>query len=188
MKHSQLMVIDNYFEPEFYEKILDEVHNFKWSLYGVSSIDIPGKHWRVDFVDNDQASNADPVDGLINVPIVAEIWEKLRQGHLRGHELVRVNANAHTFGTEGHLHIDRCADGHCFTVVYALARWKPEFAGESVFYTESGELIDAVLPAPNRVITFQSTSPHGGRALAQHCKDLRMLFDFKTRIPQPPKG
>ena len=184
MKQAQYMVFDNYFEPQVYQDILRQVHALKWELYGVSSADIPGKHWRVDFVDHDRAINADSIEEAITAPWVRQMWEIMKERHLQGHTLVRVNANAHTFGTEGHLHLDRTADGHHFTVVYVIARWRPEFAGESVFFSESGQLLEAVAPAPNRVISFQSTMPHGGRALAQHCKDLRILFDFKTRAPR----
>lgn len=95
--------------------------------------------------------------------------------------LVRSYANAHTFGVEGYIHKDSkfAEDETC--VIYYEKDWKPEYAGETVFFNEDDDVIKAVLPRYGRMTIFPGNIPHAGRGVSRICPVARRVLVLKGR-------
>ncbi|WP_413297866.1 2OG-Fe(II) oxygenase [Brevundimonas phoenicis] len=107
----------------------------------------------------------------------------LQAGPLEGHAPVRVYANGHTFGGDGHLHRDHTAPGHFTTIYYAHQEWRPNWAGETVFFNEAGdEIVKAVYPKPGRLAHFPGRIQHAARSPSCECPALRSVVVFKSRL------
>lgn len=96
---------------------------------------------------------------------------------------MRCYANAHTFGIEGYPHTDSRKPGNVTTIFYINPQWKPEWAGETVFINDLGDIAHAVLPRPGRAVVFDGTIVHSARAVTRLCPALRVTLMFKTRAP-----
>lgn len=93
--------------------------------------------------------------------------------------VARQYANGHTYGLGGQMHVDDARDG-CFTLLYyPMPAWRTDWEGETFFYDHRGEVLAAVLPAPNRAVLFDSRIPHAGRAPSRRCGALRVTAAFK---------
>ena len=114
-------------------------------------------------------------------PLIASVWDRLRAGHLKGHELTRCYANGMPSGAEGGLHLDSNVDSHMTAIYYPHLNWHPNFGGETVFFDKTGsDIVAAVYPRPNRLAIFSGTIPHVARPTSKRCADLRITLMFKT--------
>lgn len=138
--------------------------------------------------DDREGAETDCEHDLIGRQIVApvlELWRMLKTGPLKGHSLVRVYANAHTFGGDGHLHKDNTTPGHYTTIYYAHPEWEANWAGETVFFDEDRQSIEkAVHPKPGRFVHFPGKLLHAARSPSRECPALRSVIVFKTQIAQ----
>jgi len=114
---------------------------------------------------------------------VNRLWLALKSGPLKGHEPVRVYANAHTYGTEGYIHTDNSDQENYFTTVYfAHSKWIANWAGETIFYNlGQTDIVAAVFPKPGRIVSFHGALPHCARAPSRDCPDLRLSLVVKTQ-------
>ena len=146
----------------------------------------PYAHWNHDFLKVHRRNQENREDVLLEDPALTPIqalWLKLKEERLPGHSLVRCYANAHTFGIEGYPHVDSRVPGNHTTIFYLNPVWKPEWAGETVFLNDAGDICQAVLPKPGRVVTFDGRITHVARPLARICPAMRVTLMFKTREP-----
>ncbi|WP_433934010.1 hypothetical protein [Brevundimonas diminuta] len=136
--------------------------------------------------DDNEAGITDCEHDLVGRPLIApvlELWRMLQAGPLEGHAPVRVYANGHTFGGDGHLHRDHTAPGHFTTIYYAHQEWRPNWAGETVFFNEAGdEIVKAVYPKPGRLAHFPGRIQHAARSPSRECPALRSVVVFKSRL------
>lgn len=157
----------------------------RWS-YGWQSIvgEAPFCHWNHEFLKTRRDNSIDHSYLLMEDDELAplrHVWLKLKAGPLKGHALVRCYANAHTFGVEGYPHFDAKEAGHFTTIFYINPVWKPEWAGETVFFNADADIDKAVLPRPGRMVTFPGTILHAARAVSRACPAMRVTLMFKTR-------
>lgn len=96
---------------------------------------------------------------------------------------MRCYANAHTFGVEGYPHVDSRKPGNYTTIFYINPVWKPEWAGETIFMNDLGDIAHAVLPKPGRMVLFDGRIIHAARAVTRICPAMRVTLMFKTRAP-----
>jgi SM-20-related protein len=157
-----------------------------WS-FGAFSDPEPGgsRYWYKHFAgvrrDGDPLDPASMEAELAATPRVFDLWRRLKAGPLAGHALTRCYANGYPSGTEGGLHRDSHVASHFTAIYYPHLAWKPNFAGETVFFDhEEREIIAAVYPRPNRLIVFPGVIPHVGRGVSRTCPDLRITLMFKT--------
>jgi Rps23 Pro-64 3,4-dihydroxylase Tpa1-like proline 4-hydroxylase len=146
----------------------------------------PFGHWNHDFLKTLRTNQEDHEHLLLENPDLAPIrglWLRIKEDHLQGHALVRCYANAHTFGIEGYPHTDSRKPGNYTTIFYVNPVWKPEWAGETVFLNDLGDISNAVLPKPGRVVIFDGRVTHTARALTRICPALRVTLMFKTTAP-----
>jgi len=117
---------------------------------------------------------------LSQYPLIEAMWQKVR-GSSR---LLRCYANGYPFGAEGGVHKDSTAAEHYTLLYYPHLHWHPDWAGETLFFTENGDdLLCAVYPKPNRLVRFPGSIPHVARAISRLCPLLRITLMFKVSSP-----
>ncbi|GGL21574.1 DUF6817 domain-containing protein [Caulobacter rhizosphaerae] len=124
---------------------------------------------------------ADLLDRPLIAPVVA-LWNLIRQQVLGDHVPVRVYANGHTYGGDGHMHTDSAQPNYFTTIYYAHPEWEANWAGETVFFDQAGkDVIRSVFPTPGRLAIFPGDIPHAARAPSRDCPALRSVLVFKSR-------
>ncbi|MDP9651471.1 2OG-Fe(II) oxygenase [Paraburkholderia caledonica] len=150
-----------------------------------SGKDAAFNHWNRGFADV-HPDNQEDIEHLLRTstehiqPVMAA-WKSLKAGLLYGHTLVRCYANAHTYGVEGYPHFDSRTRDNFTTIVYVNRNWAAEWAGETVFLNDSGDIIYSILPKPARIVTFPGDLLHCARAVSRSCPTARMTLIFKTK-------
>ena len=142
-------------------------------------------HWNHDFLKTKRDNQEDAEHVLLgneSLGPIKDLWLQLKSDLLKDHSLVRCYANAHTFGIDGHPHTDSSTPGNYTTICYINPVWKPEWAGETVFFNEMGDIAHAVLPKPGRMVLFDGRILHAARGLARICPAMRVTLMFKTTI------
>lgn len=143
--------------------------------------------WHAHFAGGDGKSRADCSEELLRneaASPVAALWEHLSAGLLKGHEPLRVYANAHTYGIEGYVHTDSTDEENYFTTIYyAHQVWRKNWAGEILFYERDNEdIVKAVYPKPGRLVLFAGSTPHKAQAPGRECPELRVSIVIKTQL------
>lgn len=180
--------VDDYLTTEQLGGLQNFFQNHVFWTYGWQSDKdkAPFAHWNHDFLKTLAANQDDHASILRETPSLApihDLWLKLREEQFPGHSLVRCYANAHTFGIEGYPHVDSRKPGNYTAIFYLNPVWKPEWAGETVFLNDAGDIFQAVLPKPGRLVTFDGRITHAARALSRLCPAMRVTLMFKTRAP-----
>lgn len=127
--------------------------------------------------------------GLIaKMPLINDLWT--HSTYLTGAKnLVRAYANGYTYGTDATAHRDdsiiyrtgtHLKERPATILFYLNEEWNRDWAGETTFFDEEGEIIASVLPKRNRVCVFDGTIQHGARPVSRYCYPLRKIFVFKT--------
>lgn len=180
-------ISDNYFENSGELNSLQSFFQSQvlWTFGWQSSKDkTPFGHWNHDFLKtnrhNQDNKQAELLENTALQPLHG-VWQKLKATHLQGHALVRCYANAHTFGVEGYPHVDSRKPGNYTTIFYLNPIWKPEWAGETVFMNDMGDIAHAVLPKPGRMVLFDGRITHAARAVTRICPAMRVTLMSKTR-------
>jgi SM-20-related protein len=141
--------------------------------------------WHSHFGGGDENSldncEADLLDRPLIEPVVT-LWKLIREQILGDHVPVRVYANGHTYGGDGHMHTDSAQPNYFTTIYYAHPAWEANWAGETVFFDQAGkDVIRSVFPTPGRLAIFPGDIPHAARAPSRDCPALRSVLVFKSR-------
>lgn len=144
--------------------------------------------WHSHFAgDNDDGGDASCERELVDRPLVApvlELWNLIRDTLAPGQVPVRVYANGHTYGGDGHLHTDCDRPGHFTSIYYAHPEWDVNWAGETVFFDSSGQdVLHGVFPKPGRIVHFPGDIPHAARSPSRDCPALRAVIVVKSFDP-----
>lgn len=129
-----------------------------------------------------------------NAQLLYYFWQYLERTILKGHTLIRCYANGQPYGTEGTLHTDSVSDSSFTSIYYPHEKWYPNWGGETVFFNnEKTDIMSAIYPKPNRLVTFNGTIPHVARGVSRTCPMLRITLMFKTelkngKVPAIPDG
>lgn len=151
----------------------------------------PFAHWGHDFLSTDPSDPRNVESVLLDDPDLAplrDLWATIKDDFLPSHSLVRCYANARTFGAEGYPHMDARTVGNYTSVFYLNPVWKPEWAGETVFLTEAGDVSHAVMPKPGRAVVFDGRTSHVARGVSRICPALRVTLVFKSVAPGSEDG
>jgi len=120
---------------------------------------------------------------LSHFPLIDQIWQALKRGPMQGHRLMRCYANCYTYGCEGAVHLDSQIPSHFTAIYYPHMEWRPDYAGETVFFAADGsDIAAAIYPKPNRLIIFPGVIPHVARAITRKCPEPRITLMFKTAL------
>lgn len=181
-------VIDDVIPSGLQKEILGFIRRPIWA-YGWKSIKEHDRYgfWHAHFAGGDDKDMSDCESGLASNVAAApiyQLWKCLKSDVLKGHAPIRVYANGHTYGVEGYIHTDsEDKDNYFTTIYYAHGVWDPNWAGETVFYSEeTGDITQAVHPRPGRVIVFRGATPHVARSPSRECPELRVSIVIKTKL------
>ena len=196
MSDAPIRIFDQALSPPEQQALLAFLLLPTWG-FGAYSSETPGapRYWYKHFAgyerDSRESGEPDAFEAMLGetAPIIGGLWRRLKQGVLTGHALTRCYANAYPYGSEGGVHLDSNLDNQYTTIYYPHAEWRPDYAGETVFFnSEQSDIIASVYPKPNRLIIFRGTVPHCARAVSRICPTLRVTLMFKTarRLPGSP--
>jgi hypothetical protein len=181
-------LVDGYLPEEQLAKLQEFFQtNVLWTYGWQSNREkVPFSHWNHDFLKTHRQNQSNEEQMLLKneaLEPIRALWLKLKSDQLKDHSLVRCYANAHTFGIEGYPHVDSRKPGNYTTIVYINPMWKPEWAGETVFINDLGDITHAVLPKPGRITIFDGRITHAARGLSRICPAMRVTLMFKTTAP-----
>jgi hypothetical protein len=185
-----VVVVDDFLPSSRYEPLAQLISTQPMSYGARSNFKTdPHGHWSRDFVAAGQHNLAD-VAGQLKADDTLEpldaAWAFLRDTHLTDDILVRCYMNGYTYGTDGYFHADSERPDEHTTILYLNDYWEPDWAGETVFLGEGGDIVEAVLPRRNRAVIFPSGIQHAARAVSRKCAVLRKALIFKARAPRSP--
>ncbi len=185
----RFMVLDD-FVPTLLQLKLSALMEMNIWRYGWKAADTQTNHffWHSHFAgDNDDGGEVDCEPELHDRALVApvlELWRLIQQSIGKGHVPVRVYANGHTFGGDGHVHTDARGAGHYTSLYYAHPKWDINWGGETLFFNDSRDaILHAAFPKPGRLVHFSGTIPHAARSPARDCPALRSVIVIKSFVP-----
>lgn len=188
----EIKILDDFVPMYLRHQLSGLVERNIWR-YGWKSADTQTGHslWHSHFAgDNNDGGETDCEFELHDRPLVApvlELWHLIRDQLAPGHIPVRVYANGHTYGCDGHIHDDSKRPGHFTSLYYAHPEWDPNWAGETLFYDAArSEIVKAVFPKPGRLIHFNGNILHAARSPSRDCAVLRSVIVIKTFCPPAP--
>ena len=115
-------------------------------------------------------------------PFVPKLWCKIKELVEPDIKMTRVFVNGQTYGLGDNIHPDtRSISGITF-VYYFNPQWDPEWDGQTIIYTNEGEILASILPKPGRLIGFDSRLLHRGTSPSRFCNKLRCTLAFHTYV------
>jgi hypothetical protein len=147
----------------------------------------PHGHWNVSFSGkfSYERANLANIEYIIeNKGVLYESWKVIRDycaAILKDPVLIRCYMNAHTYGTDGYFHTDSERDQEYTFIVYMIDEWQLDWAGETVYADEFGEIFQAIIPRRNRGVLFHGNIQHCARGVSRKCPALRVSMVFKVR-------
>jgi SM-20-related protein len=170
---------DNQIPEDLLTECIVEVERRGWQYGWRSNKKLGFGHWNV--VLSDSKIEREDVYHLVPESI-QRLWDYIQPRFMPTTPvLVRAYANAHTFGVEGYVHRDSKHDGDQTCIIYYEQDWKPEWAGETVFFDHTGDVIRAVLPRYGRMTIFPGKMKHVGRAVSRICPVARRVLVLKGK-------
>ena len=188
MSRAPVSVFDNLLAPAEHAAVWAFLSQPGWAYGGYSADSADAdryfyKHFAGYVKDGGEARSASAIEDelVLGAPLLAQMWNALRAGPLKGQALSRCYANAMPGGVEGGLHLDSNVETHLTSIYYPHPVWNPAFAGETLLFNPTGdEVIAAIYPRPNRLAIFAGTIPHVARPMSRRRTDLRITLMFKT--------
>mmetsp|Transcript_41906 Transcript_41906/g.121143 ORF Transcript_41906/g.121143 Transcript_41906/m.121143 type:complete len:327 (-) Transcript_41906:93-1073(-) len=101
-------------------------------------------------------------------------------------EVYRIYTNAVMFGDVAFMHRDSFDASHVTALFYPNPEWACELGGETVFYDEEGEIVEAVEPRPGRLVLFRGCIQHKGSPPSRLFWGSRYTTAFKYAVPDSP--
>jgi Rps23 Pro-64 3,4-dihydroxylase Tpa1-like proline 4-hydroxylase len=168
-----IVVVDDLFDQKQVEDIEAILLSRPWNFSEKASYDKNAPtHWITEL------SMESP-----EIATISSEFSKLDSfSEIRDLHLHRVYCNAHVPSDLPLPHPDSRHSGERTILYYGNSEWKPEFAGETVFF-ENGEIIRSVIPKPGRVVMFDSTIVHCARVPTRLVTCLRLTVAFKFIHP-----
>lgn len=188
------MKVYNSFFPKEWVDIANELidntgFRFGWKANNSTTYD--NGHWNLKIASQPNKYSRVDVSKTENFEkneVFAAMWEDI-QKEIGRRKLVRCYANGYTYGTDGFAHRDdftlyKACPEYLKTsetlILYLNEKWHYDWAGETVFYSSDGEINYSLLPAFNRLVSFDSTILHAARPVSRACPVLRKVLVFKT--------
>ena len=180
-----IVVIDHFLPNNLFANLAQSVSNEPMAYGSRSNLRTdPHGHWIRSFSKGSRMNLADvsgDLEGKEEVAALNAAWKCLRDTHLQNDLLIRCYLNGYTYGTDGYFHVDSDRTGEHTTLLYMNDYWEPDWAGETVFLDQKGEIVRSVLPRMNRAVIFPANMQHAGRSVSRKCMVLRKTLIFKSR-------
>jgi SM-20-related protein len=92
----------------------------------------------------------------------------------------RAYVNCIVYGDSTFMHSDCRKDRPDITAIYYANRdWQPSWAGETIFFDDTGDARYAIAPRPGRVAIFQGATPHRSGIPSRDCFEERLTLAVK---------
>jgi hypothetical protein len=170
---NNIIVCDNFLTEEELKNGLDIIQNGKWT-YGHHSL---GKHLYEDDFWSMELTN----DNFFSKHLLAIIEKHFSKKF----ELYRVYGNAHTFGQDGHFHIDsekECDYTFCLYFSKIEDAYIEAGGGYLYFKVPDEKYKIGYEPLFNRGILFPSTYIHKGSSYSRYVMDMRVCVAWKLKL------
>lgn len=99
------------------------------------------------------------------------------------YDIIRAYANGQTYGIDGSPHRDSTPSPPHFTFLFfphsLISKGSTDMGGESVFFTDAGNVAKVVPMRANSAVLFPGALKHCGRAPSATSQDLRISVAFK---------
>ena len=168
-----IVTIDNPFGSAFHETLYDYVIN---SYFKIGSQDGPSPLDRRNhvYIHSDYS-----IDDVNRIGLLNKIKDIPEFSPYKDLQLIRTTINCSVPSDTNFIHTH---DNQISLVYYVNLDWKPEWAGETLFYNDDmTEIIQASIYKPKRLIIFDGSIPHSIRVQsnsAPHYRfSLAMFFD-----------
>jgi 2OG-Fe(II) oxygenase superfamily len=180
-----ILVVDDVLPPEAFDNLARLIANEPMSYGSLSNARTdPHGHWSRKFSAAGRHNLADVSFALeenqefkaLNVA-----WKILRDAHLNEGLLIRCYLNGYTYGTDGYFHTDSDRTDEHTAILFMNLNWEPDWAGETAFLDERGDIVKSVLPKKNRAVIFPAQFRHVGRGVSRKCTALRQTLIYKAR-------
>tara|TARA_R110000868_G_scaffold120202_5_gene319034 strand:+ start:3738 stop:4739 length:1002 start_codon:yes stop_codon:yes gene_type:complete len=167
------------------EALMDEVeayfNNASWK-YGWLSSTRAGErinsHWHHALTEPDSVQNGLDIATKLP-PLFKSVWEEVSRELFPDHALLRMYANAHTYGTEGYPHRDTVRSGLSTLVIYLNRRWDASWGGETVAFLPEEGLASSPVKF-NYGFLLDSKMRHVARGVSRECPELRKTLVIKA--------
>ena len=180
--YGKVQVFDNLLPAELYMDLLKASHRVGWQ-FGWNTPSNPNtRYWHHEVGHGRKDNTLDVTEQVGKHPlkVFSQFLEWLRANLVTPEtRLLRFYLNAHTYGTDGWPHTDTDREGELTAVLYLNPEWKPEWCGETVVFDRRGDIAAAVLPRPNRLLSFPSHQLHAPRPLSKVFEGLRVVLVVK---------
>jgi SM-20-related protein len=186
LSHDLLIEVHDDLLPDDLLKEMQSILLTSAWTFGAKSSMVSGSYpyWYREFGGVEAKNENDCSDRVANdVPVIGRVWKHLSDSIAQGHKLIRCYANGYPYGCEGTAHLDSSNSQDRTLLLYANAAWNCDWAGETIFLSSPPniDIVAAVLPRPNRLVSFQGNIPHVARGISRLCPHLRMTLMFKTK-------
>lgn len=173
-------VCDDAVNPDLVNTLRDEIMSRGFKFGWNSNSDVEFGHWNMVFAGKSK-HNREPVEHELT-GVARDVALAIKETALPPNaQIIRCYCNGYSFGTEGYPHTDSKIESDLTCILYINKHWRPEWAGETVFFDADDEIETAVLPKFNRLVVFPSAMLHAARSVSRICSDLRMVFVLKVR-------
>lgn len=179
-----IRVIDHAIPPAILRDVAAEVGSFAYQYGWKSSRHLdPFAHWNHRIIAARKRNTTDQRHLLRRdiYPAVGAWLDWLTTVVVGPNALLRLYANAHTYGIEGYPHTDTSRDrGETTVLMYCNDEWDPAWGGETVvFDADYREIALSVLPRFGRIFLFPSNRMHAARGLTRACPVQRVTLVAK---------
>lgn len=202
MEYGPVQVFDDRLPAPLYQALLAAVGRLGWGFGWNTPFNPNSRYWHHEVGYGAKANTACVQHRVRQHPVVefAQYLDWLLAELVAPDaKILRFYLNAHTYGTDGWPHTDTDRGQELTTVLYLTPQWKPEWCGETVIFNPQGDIEAAVLPRPNRLLSFPSDRLHSPRPLAKVFEGLRVVLVVKigsadgsgasfARAPQLPRA
>jgi SM-20-related protein len=191
IQYGQIQQFDDALPADLYADLVQGSRRLRWRFGWNTPSNPTAQYWHHEVGYGDKNNDKDVSARVEEHPVKAfhayQAW--LRSALVPADtKILRFYLNAHTYGTDGWPHTDADRENELTTVLYLVPSWKPEWAGETVVFDDEGDIDAAVMPRPNRLLTFPSNRLHAPRPLTKEYGGLRVVLVVKLASSRGPEG
>lgn len=186
IRYGLVQVFDDRVPTPLYEALIEAVGRIGWRFGWNTPSNPHSRYWHHEVGHGKKSNTADVSDRVRQhpLPVFAQYMDWLRSDLVSPQtQVLRFYLNAHTYGTDGWPHTDTDRGEELTMVLYLTATWQPAWCGETVVFNAQGDIEAAVLPRPNRLLSFPSDRLHAPRPLSKAFEGLRVVLVVKLGSP-----
>jgi SM-20-related protein len=186
IEYGPVQVFDDRLPEPLFHALLQAAGRIGWRFGWNTPSNPHSRYWHHEVGFGDKNNTTDVSAMVRQQPLAAFVdYMDWLRNHLVAPDtrVLRFYLNAHTYGTDGWPHTDTDRGEEITTVLYLAPPWQPAWCGETVVFDANGDIEAAVLPRPNRLLSFPSNRLHSPRPLSKAFEGLRVVLVVKLGAP-----